>query len=75
MELRQLLVHTIRKVRPVRLVFGLDVVSALGPVSVGTLAAACTIGDHCQIAVFIDNATRLICAQLRSAGVSRQRLR
>jgi anti-anti-sigma regulatory factor len=74
-ELRQLLVHTMRKVRPLRLVVDLEDVSALDPINVGTLAAACVMGDDCRVAVFMDNAAPVIRAQLSAAGVPPQRLR
>jgi hypothetical protein len=74
-ELRQLLVHTMRKVRPLRLVVDLEGVSALDAINVGTLAAACVMGDDCQVAVFMDNATPLIRGKLEAAGVPPQRLR
>ena len=74
-ELRQLLVHTMRKVRPLRLVVDLEGVSVLDAINVGTLAAACIMGDDCQVAVFVDMAAPLIREKLEAAGVPPQRLR
>ena len=74
-ELRQLLVRTVRKVRPLRLVVDLADVSAVDPINLGTLAAACTLGDDHQVAVFVDNPPVGIAADLLAAGVPRQRLR
>jgi anti-anti-sigma regulatory factor len=74
-ELRRLLVHTVRRLRPLRLVFDLADVSGLDPINVGTLAAACDLGDDCHVSVFLDNSSDLIAEQLTAAGVPRQRLR
>jgi anti-anti-sigma regulatory factor len=74
-ELRQVVVHTVRKVRPLRLVLDLADVSGLDPINLGTLAAACSLGDDHQVVVFMDNPSDAIAAQLATAGVPRQRLR
>ena len=74
-ELRQILVRTIRKVRPLRLVLDLADVSGMDPINLGTLAAVCGLGDDHQVIVFIDNASDIIATQLAAAGVPQQRLR
>lgn len=51
-----------------------DVVG-LDSINVGTLAAACTLGDDHRVAVFLDNSTAAVAAALTAAGVPRQRLR
>jgi anti-anti-sigma regulatory factor len=74
-ELRQVLVHTVRKVRPLRLVLDLADVSGIDPINLGTLAAACGLGDDHHVIVFLDNSSETIAAQLTAAGVPRQRMR
>jgi anti-anti-sigma regulatory factor len=74
-ELRQVLVHTVRRVRPLRLIVDLVDVSELDPVNVGSVAAACGLGDDHQVAVFVHNPSLLLAEQLTAAGVPHQRLR
>ena len=74
-ELRQTLVHAVRKVRPARLFIDLAEVTELDPINLGTLAAVCGLGDDHQVAVFLDNPSAAIAAELTAAGVPRQRLR
>ncbi|GAB1640596.1 hypothetical protein KRMM14A1259_10190 [Krasilnikovia sp. MM14-A1259] len=74
-ELRQLLVHSVRKVRPLRLVLDLADVSGLDPINVGTLSAVCGLGDDHQVIVFLDRASPGMADALTAAGVPRQRLR
>ena len=45
-----------------------DVVG-LDSINVGTLAAACTLGDDHRVAVFLDNSTAAVAAALTAAGV------
>ncbi|WP_433291272.1 hypothetical protein ACQP2F_25055 [Actinoplanes sp. CA-030573] len=52
-ELRQVLVHTVRRVRPLRLIVDLADVPELDPINVGSVAAACDLGDDHQVAVFV----------------------
>jgi anti-anti-sigma regulatory factor len=73
-ELRQLLVHTVRRVRPLRLVVDLARVSGLDPINVGSLAAACALGDDHQVMVTVENSSATVAAQLNAAGVPQQRL-
>ena len=74
-ELRQLVVRTVRRVRPSRLVVDLTEVVALDPINVGTLAAACALGDDHHVLVFYVNPGRELTTRLGLAGVPRQRLR
>lgn len=74
-ELRQLLVHTVRRVRPLRLVIDLADVPDLDAINVGSVAAACHLGDDHQVAVFVDNPSDRLVDRLTAAGVPRQRLR
>ncbi|GAA2617037.1 hypothetical protein [Paractinoplanes durhamensis] len=74
-ELRQVLVHTVRRVRPLRLIVDLADVPELDPINVGSVAAACSLGDDHHVAVFVDNSIPLLARQLAAAGVPRQRLR
>ncbi len=74
-ELRQVLVHTVRKVRPLRLILDLTDVPALDAINLGTVAAACGLGDDHQVAVFVHNPCLLLAEQLTAAGVPHQRLR
>jgi anti-anti-sigma regulatory factor len=74
-ELRQLLVHTVRRVRPLRLIVDLAYVRELDPLNLGSVVAACGLGDDHQVAVFVDNPSGPLAAQLAAAGVPSQRLR
>ena len=74
-ELRQVLVHTVRKLRPLRLVLDLADVSGLDPINIGTVSAVCDIADDYSVAVFVDCRSSVIAGQLTAAGVSPERLR
>ena len=74
-DLRQALVRIVRKDAPLRLVVDLGAVSDLDPINLGTLAAACSLGDDHRVIVFLDRASAIIAAQLKAAGVPPQRLR
>ncbi|GAA1624351.1 hypothetical protein GCM10009828_060730 [Actinoplanes couchii] len=74
-ELRQLLVHTVRRVRPLRLIVDLADVRDLDPINLGSVVAACDLGDDHQVAVFVHNPNRALAAQLHAAGVPSQRVR
>jgi anti-anti-sigma regulatory factor len=74
-HLQQTLVHALRHTRPLRLILELRDVAGLDPINVGTIAAACGLGDDQHVAVFLDNASAAIADQLTAAGVPRQRLR
>ncbi|WP_412739897.1 STAS domain-containing protein [Krasilnikovia sp. MM14-A1259] len=74
-RLQQVLVHTVRKVRPPRLVLDFGAVSRLDPINAGTVSAACGLGDDHQVAVFVHNPSSRIAEQLAAAGVPPHRLR
>jgi anti-anti-sigma regulatory factor len=74
-ELRQVLVHTVRKVRPLRLILDLADVPGLDPINLGTVAAACGLGDDHQVAFFVHNPCSRLIDELTAAGVPQQRLR
>jgi anti-anti-sigma regulatory factor len=74
-ELRQVVVHAVRHIRPLRLVLDLADVSTVDPINVGTVAAACALGDDHQVIVFVDNPPCELAGRLRAAGVPAQRLR
>ncbi|MCA2216612.1 STAS domain-containing protein [Jidongwangia harbinensis] len=73
--LRGTLVHAVRRLRPSRLVVDLRAVSHLDSISLGTVAAACHLGDDHHVAVFIENPSATIASQLTAAGVAAHRLR
>jgi anti-anti-sigma factor len=68
-ELRQLVVRTVRRVRPLRLVLDLTEVTTLDPINVGTLIAACVVGEDHAVAVFIVNPGPELASRLALAGV------
>ncbi|MEU6205904.1 STAS domain-containing protein [Micromonospora musae] len=74
-ELRRALVEAIRHIRPSRLVMDLADVQNVDPINLGTLAAACHLGDDHQVAVFLDHSSAPLADQLTAAGVPRHRLR
>jgi len=74
-ELRRTLVHAVRHLRPMRLILDLHDVSHLDPINLGTLAAACHLGDDHAVAVFLDHSSQPIADQLSAAGVASHRLR
>jgi len=74
-QFRQILVHTVRRVRPLRLILDLSDVSEVDPINLGTLAALCDLAADHQVIVFLDNSSAELAALLTAAGVPRQRLR
>jgi anti-anti-sigma factor len=74
-QFRQVLVHAVRKVRPLRLIVDLAGVTTIDPINLGTLAALCDLADDHGVVVFIDNALPAVTADLRTAGVPPQRFR
>ena len=75
LELQQTLVHSVRRVRPLRLVLDLADVAELDPVNIGTLAAVVGLADDHRVAVFVDGPSSAIAVRLTAAGVPPQRLR
>jgi anti-anti-sigma factor len=74
-DLQRTLVHAIRHTRPLRLVLDLTDVQDLTGINLGTLAAACHLGDDHHVAVFLDHPQPMIAEQLACAGVPAHRLR
>ena len=74
-ELRHTLVYAVRRLRPLRLILDLRNVHDVDSINVGTLAAACHLGDDHQVAVFVDNSSLTIADQLSAAGIAGHRLR
>lgn len=74
-ELRRTIVHAVRRVRPLRLVVDLRDLQDLDAINLGTLAAACYLGDDHQVAVFLDGCSPVIAERLAAAGVPGHRLR
>ncbi|HET6481241.1 MAG TPA: STAS domain-containing protein [Actinoplanes sp.] len=74
-ELRRLVVRTLLHIRPLRLILDLSEVVTIDPINVGTVAAACDLGDDYQVVVLIDNPRPALAALLRAAGVPQQRMR
>jgi anti-anti-sigma factor len=72
---QQVLVHAVRKVRPLRLILDLGDVSDLDPINLGTLVALCDLADDHHVVVFMDNSSATVAGQLAAAGVPPQRLR
>jgi anti-anti-sigma factor len=74
-ELRHVLVHTVRRVRPRLLILDLTDVPALDSINLGAVVAACEMGDDHEVAVFVHNPSARLAEQLTAAGVPRQRVR
>ena len=74
-QFRQVLIHAVRRVRPMRLILDLGDVSDVDPINLGTLAALCDMADDHQVPVFLENSSALVADRLRTAGVPAQRLR
>lgn len=72
-QFRQVLVHAVRKVRPLRLIVDLAEVTAVDPINLGTLAALCDLADDHRVVVFLHNSPADIGEDLRAAGVPPQR--
>jgi anti-anti-sigma factor len=74
-ELRRTLVQAVRRIRPLRLILDLHDVQDLDPINLGTLAAACELGDDHRVVVFLDHPSPAIAERLAAAGVPDHRLR
>ncbi|WP_436534401.1 STAS domain-containing protein [Actinoplanes sp. HUAS TT8] len=74
-DLQRALVHAIRHTRPLRLVVDLIEVGQVDPINLGTLAAACLLGDEHKVAVFLDHPQPEVADRLASAGVPAHRVR
>lgn len=74
-ELRRTLIQAVRRTRPLRLVLDLHDLQDLDAINLGTLAAACHLGDDHHVAVFLDHSSPAIAERLAAAGVPSHRLR
>jgi anti-anti-sigma factor len=72
---QQVLVHAVRKVRPLRLILDLADVPEVDPINLGTLAALCDLADDHHVVVFMENLAPDIATRLAAAGVPPQRFR
>jgi hypothetical protein len=61
--------------RPLRLIVDLRDLQDLDAINLGTLAAACHLGDDHRVAVFLDYCSQAIADRLTAAGVPGHRLR
>jgi anti-anti-sigma regulatory factor len=68
-ELRRLVVRTVRRVRPSRLIVDLTEVVTLDPINVGTLIAACLLGEDHAVTVLLVNPGPELAYRLALAGV------
>lgn len=73
-QFRQLLVHAVRRIRPLRLIVDLAGVTAIDPINLGTLTALCGLADDHRVLVVLRNAPADMAADLRAAGVPPQRM-
>ena len=68
-QFRRILVHTVRKVRPLRLILDLADVPEVDPINLGTLAALCDLADDHHVVVSMQNPRAEVAIQLAAAGV------
>ncbi|WP_436521458.1 STAS domain-containing protein [Actinoplanes sp. HUAS TT8] len=73
-EFRHALVHTLRRVRPLRLIVDLSDVPEPDPIELGSVVAACDLGDDHQVPVFVCSPSGAVTDRLTAAGVPRQRV-
>jgi anti-anti-sigma regulatory factor len=74
-ELQQILVHGVRRIRPLRMLLDLSDVVTVDPINLGSLAALCDLADDHHVIIFLDDPSTEVRAQLRAAGVAPQRFR
>jgi anti-anti-sigma regulatory factor len=72
-QFRQVLIHAVRKLRPLRLIVDLGAVTTVDAINLGTLAALCDLADDHRVVVFLHNSPTPISDDLRAAGVPPQR--
>jgi anti-anti-sigma regulatory factor len=72
---RQMLIHAVRRVRPLSLVVDLRAVPSVDPLHLGTLSALCELADEQHVRVIVAVNDPLLAIQLRAAGVPRQCVR
>ncbi|WIM98365.1 hypothetical protein ACTOB_001963 [Actinoplanes oblitus] len=73
-ELRLALVHLLRRVRPQILIVDLRDLPEPDPIYVGSVAAACCLGDDHQVLVVVRSPSGAVTDRLTAAGVPRQRV-
>ncbi|MGX6602149.1 STAS domain-containing protein [Micromonosporaceae bacterium Da 78-11] len=73
--LRRTIVYVIRHQRPLRLVVDVGDLHDLDAINLGTLAAACHLGDDHRVVVFLDHSSPALAERLAAAGVPAHRLR
>lgn len=73
-ELRQALVHAVRRLRPHRLILDLNDVRELDSVNVGTVAAICDLAADHQVVLLVEGCTTVIASRLTDAGVQDRHL-
>ncbi|BCJ45711.1 hypothetical protein GCM10010168_58690 [Actinoplanes ianthinogenes] len=73
-ELRLALVHLLRRVRPMVLIVDLCDLPEPDPFHVGSVAAACVLGDEHQVLVVVRSPSGAVTDRLTAAGVPRQRV-
>ncbi|MFC4071887.1 STAS domain-containing protein [Actinoplanes subglobosus] len=59
-DMQRTIAHAVRHTRPLRLVVDLHDLQDLDAINLGTLAAACELGDDHQVAVFLDHPSAVI---------------
>ena len=74
-ELRQVLVHAVRRTRPLRLDVDLADVGVIDSINIGTLAAVCALADVHHVAVFYTRPSGPLASRLAAAGVPSHRIR
>ncbi|BCY06916.1 STAS domain-containing protein [Actinoplanes sp. L3-i22] len=73
-EFRLALVHTLRRVRPVTLIVDLTDVPEVDPIELGSVVAACDLGDDHHVTVLVRSPSGAVTDRLTAAGVPRQRV-
>lgn len=74
-QFRQLLVHAVRKLRPLRLVVDLSDVNQVDAINLGTLSALLGLADDHHVVVFLADPTTEIREDLLAAAIPPQRIR
>jgi anti-anti-sigma regulatory factor len=72
---RQMLIHAVRRVRPLSLLVDLRAVPVVDQLHVGTLAALCELADDQHVRVVVAVGDPALAIQLRAAGVPGQCVR
>ncbi len=72
---RQMLIHAVRRLRPLNLLVDLRDVTFVDPLHLGTLAALCELADDQHVRVVIAVSDPALAIALRTAGVPGQCVR